>query len=122
MVNIRDPVDLGEISLEDMGRWWSRVVFVEGCDCWMWAGGRTNRGYGLLWLKEYGGMALAHRIGFTIFRGRIPPGAVVMHTCDNPGCVNPRHGSTGSCRENVWDKIEKGRHRGCVEVVNECPF
>ncbi len=88
----------------------------------MWSGGRTGGGYGVLWMKEYGGMALAHRVGYEMLRGEILNGRMLMHRCDNPGCVNPGHMVEGSCWENMWDKIEKGRHKGCVEVKAECPF
>lgn len=36
-------------------------------------------------------------------------GEVVMHTCDNPGCVNPKHLRGGSQKENVSDCARKGR-------------
>ncbi len=41
---------------------------------------------------------------------RVPRGFVVMHTCDNPRCVNPDHLRLGTQRDNILDSIRKGRY------------
>lgn len=38
-------------------------------------------------------------------------GGVVMHSCDNPRCINIAHLSLGTQQENVQDCLRKGRHR-----------
>lgn len=40
---------------------------------------------------------------------KVPAGMVVMHSCDNPPCVNPAHLSIGTQADNIHDSIHKGR-------------
>lgn len=42
--------------------------------------------------------------------GSIPEGAVIRHTCDESFCVNPLHLVSGSQKENMQDKVNRGRH------------
>jgi DNA-binding transcriptional regulator YiaG len=66
-------------------------------------------GYGQKTVK--GQKVLAHRA----VMGN-PKGKVVMHTCDNPACVNPDHLRIGTQKDNVQDCITKGRrfdNSGC---------
>lgn len=85
--------------------------------CWQWNGLRTKSGkikgrkhlsYGVM--KVRGKTVRAHRASFEAFRGVIPPGLFVCHTCDNPGCVNPIHLFLGSPDDNVQDCKSKNRH------------
>ena len=44
--------------------------------------------------------------------GPIPDGLLVLHSCDNPSCVNPDHLRVGTQAENIQDRDAKGRtHR-----------
>lgn len=77
-------------------------------ECWNWLGAKAGNGYGVLSVN--GKNTYAHRAQYELHnKTRIPVGAVVLHSCDNPSCVNPYHLSTGSQRENIADAVKKGR-------------
>jgi hypothetical protein len=46
-------------------------------------------------------------------------GKVVMHTCDNPQCVNPEHLRLGTQKENIMDMHQKKRFRGGAPPGNK---
>lgn len=52
---------------------------------------------------------MLHRVSYENYYGEIPNGSVVMHSCDNPSCINPEHLSIGSTKDNQMDKVNKGR-------------
>jgi hypothetical protein len=91
-------------------RFW-RYVEKRDEGCWPWVGGgRNDKGYGTLGGGGKGGKTvLAHRLSYEIHKGPIPPGLVVMHSCDNPGCVNPAHLKVGTTAENIKEAYDKGR-------------
>lgn len=51
----------------------------------------------------------AHRVSWIIFRGKIPKGKHVLHKCDTPLCVNPKHLFIGTALDNIRDCFNKGR-------------
>jgi len=54
-------------------------------------------------------MVGAHRVAYELVNGPIPNGMFVLHSCDNPKCVNHHHLSIGTCAENQRDMQRKGR-------------
>ncbi len=80
--------------------------FVRTQGCWMWVAGINSRGYGIFRTEE---QYLSHRTSFSIYKGIIPPDMCVLHSCDNPPCVNPNHLFLGSQADNIHDMNLKGR-------------
>lgn len=76
--------------------------------CWEWRGARTKSGYGQIQVTGVG-VRLAHRLSHAIASGRDPVGRLVLHSCDNPPCVNPQHLRDGTHSENMRDAISRGR-------------
>ena len=86
-------------------------------ECWLWMGAVSGSGYGNFTFN--GGQVTPHRFSYLINRGEIPAGHVVMHSCDNRLCVNPKHLSTGSHLDNSLDMVHKDRHaRGSRNPVS----
>lgn len=75
--------------------------------CWLWTGGRDSHGYGKLTLdkKQIG----AHKVAYQLWKGEIPEGLCVLHTCDVNNCVNPEHLWLGTKADNSQDMVRKGR-------------
>lgn len=54
-------------------------------------------------------MALAHRVAWVMQNGQIPQGKHILHSCDQPLCVNWRHLRPGTNQDNIDDKVRRGR-------------
>jgi hypothetical protein len=78
-----------------------------GEGCWEWTAYKDKKGYGRCGSKH--GEVLAHRISHIVFNGPIPSGLHVLHSCDNPSCVNPAHLRVGTNDDNVMDRHERNR-------------
>ena len=106
-----DSVKWTHASVEE--RFWRNVNKDTGTDCWEWVGVSNRKGYGNISLgprlnKSEG----AHRVSWKLHNKlEIPVGMHVMHSCDNPKCVNPAHLSVGTPKQNHDDMVAKGRKR-----------
>jgi len=100
-----------EITLSDYDRaratprFMQYVVKDEKTGCWNWIARRYVNGYGQFWL---GKIMKASRASHMIFKGPIPAGLMVLHTCHNAGCVNPEHLYAGTHEQNMIDRDEAG--------------
>lgn len=77
-----------------------------GCRVWQ---GRLNKpgGYGRIGYRHK--QWRAHRLFYTLMIGAIPDGLELMHSCDNPRCINPNHLNPATHSENIADAYAKGR-------------
>ena len=85
-----------------------KVELVPFIDCWVWIGALHSQA------KMYGNFRIgkpqkAHRASWLLFNGDIPNSFHVLHKCDNPWCVNPKHLFLGTNADNIKDKVKKGR-------------
>lgn len=72
-----------------MERFWIKVRNRESnFACWEWTAGLTAYG-GAFWMK--GKNVPAHRVAYTLLKGEIPEGYVIMRCRNDPRCVNPAH-------------------------------
>jgi hypothetical protein len=97
-------------------RFWSKVDRSGGEDaCWPWLAGKDKDGYGKF---SYGphpdGSGVhqehvrSHRFALATV-GDVPAVMLVLHSCNNPPCCNPRHLRAGTALENVRDCIDADR-------------
>jgi len=83
-------------------------IVVDTDGCWLWTGA-TNGRYGTLHVngvKQY-----AHRHFYMVHKGPIPRGAMVLHDCDQPLCVNPEHLHLGTQIDNMREASDRKRLR-----------
>jgi hypothetical protein len=93
----------------------AKVVKVKTSTCWIWTGAVIKNGlpYGQIRVgsRPKRKMVLCHRLSYELHHGPIPPGMDVLHSCDNPRCVNPDHLSLGTHQQNMADMSSKMRGR-----------
>lgn len=99
-----------DMSTEQIERFWKSVTIpIDTSKCWEWSSTRDRKGYGLFSVRSrFNG---AHRISYLLHYGSIAPGLMVLHSCDNPSCVNPIHLRQGTAKDNAADMVGRGRLR-----------
>ena len=119
-------------GLSEIERFEKRVALhPTGCKVWLGAiqtmQNRPKAEWHGQWRNAAGEHELTHRAAWRMYRGPITQGAFVLHTCDNPRCVNPDHLYLGTQADNVrdmWDRsraapgISRGSKHG-MSVIDE---
>lgn len=77
--------------------------------CWSWIPPKTKGGKGYGQFTVAGRNIRAHRFAYETFVCKIPADAILLHMCDNGGCVNPKHLQIGTHQTNQADKVAKNR-------------
>jgi hypothetical protein len=109
------------LTKEQLKNYWAKVGVKGEDECWNWTACRDGDGYGQYGRFNFGnGMSAAHRVSAYI-AGLIPSigsqsdNDQVLHKCDNTKCQNPKHFFIGSNKDNMADKVKKGRQANGVE-------
>lgn len=93
------------LTLEE--RFWRGVEPGSLDACWPWRGACLP--YGKVTDSD-GRQRPAHRVSLEIHLGRKVPAALeVLHSCDNPACVNPHHLSEGTHADNMAEMSVRRR-------------
>jgi len=72
----------------------------------------NSNGYVDLQIRENGIKLhfLGHRVSYEIYNNiTLVSKDIILHTCDNPSCINPKHLVKGTHNSNIQDKVNKGR-------------
>ncbi len=75
--------------------------------CLEWFGAVNSKGYGKLTINKK--TIAAHRLSYQDHYKVDISGQLLMHICDNPKCINPKHLVMGTIKDNINDKVTKGR-------------
>jgi hypothetical protein len=110
----------GKPRMPEVERFMSKVHKAEN-GCWLWEAYCMKNGYGLF--RTPSRNELAHRVAYRLFNGALDA-RDVMHSCDNPSCVNPKHLALGTRKENMQDakmkmRIRMGELHGRAKLTNE---
>ena len=96
-------------------RFEEKIFFGSPDGCWYWTASSTisstndssfrygNFGY-------QGKNILAHRMSYILYKKIDPADKCVLHSCDNPLCVNPDHLWLGTNKDNSIDMVLKKRN------------
>jgi hypothetical protein len=91
-------------------RFWAKVERRGAEECWPWTAYRYGDGYGQIREAGAGSRLLAaHRVAYELAHGPIQEGMFVLHSCDNPPCVNPAHLRVGTAADNAQDAVKRDR-------------
>lgn len=94
-------------------RFWKLVEVAKGDECWQWLG-QINTKNKYAYFTYYGIPVRAARFIWKRlnYRDDLSRKLHICHSCDNKGCVNPKHLFLGTHQENMDDKVNKDRqHR-----------
>ena len=88
-------------------RFWNQVDQRSPTECWQWLGLKSHYGYG--WFNVNRRMIKAHRFSYELHSAtQVPSSLLVLHSCDNPPCVNPAHLRLGTNADNISDRELRG--------------
>ncbi len=80
-------------------------------DCLEWQKYIPENGYhyGMLYYHKTKKYHAVHRLSYMVFKGDIPSGMCVLHSCDNRFCIEPKHLRIGTKKDNNQDMLKRKR-------------
>lgn len=93
----------------------NRAIPEPNSGCWLWLGAVDKYGYGIVKSRPN---TYAHRASYAVHCGEIAPGGCILHSCDQPSCINPQHLRVGTQFDNSQDRVKRGRARGPKGVAH----
>lgn len=88
----------------DVKRLLDKIEYVG--ECWIWKAAISSSGYGNFYLN--GEYVNSHVAAYRLFKGEVPAGLQVMHSCDTKLCCNPVHLDPGTPLQNTTDAKTRG--------------
>lgn len=88
-------------------RFESKYIPEPNSGCWLWEGAVNLDGYGRFRFR--GKLIGAPRFSLMLYKEQENKNLCVLHSCDNPCCVNPEHLCFGTHKQNMEDRSKKGR-------------
>lgn len=89
-------------------RFWACVQIGGTDECWPWTGVRDANNYGYF-TPANGKRMRATRFSVALHSGPFDQRLHILHSCDNPACVNPAHLRLGTHAENMAEMAVRGR-------------
>jgi hypothetical protein len=81
-------------------------------DCWICTSHAPNSsGYPKAMLDGRSDSISRHY--YKKYKGKIPKGMLIRHTCDNTMCINPKHLLIGNQIDNINDMVRRKRNPTC---------
>lgn len=82
---------------------------IDSSGCWIWTLKPNGRGRPLFYCVDSHRQEGASIASYWLYKGEVPEGLGVLHTCDIPMCVNPEHLYLGTQADNIRDMDARGR-------------
>lgn len=107
-------------SVNVLERIWSNCENFSDEECWVLNHKSVSIAGHLRIRRDDSRKIMIHRLAWEAHNAEpIPEGMLLCHHCDNPACFNPHHLFLGTQKDNMRDKINKGRARYRCKIDKE---